>query len=71
MTADSAAGPWRIDAAVPFVAEPTLFAAPLVQTRSGGWALIGFRNSEPEAMPTFDIVDPIPVRLHNGALIAD
>ncbi|MEO6704111.1 MAG: glycosyl hydrolase [Jatrophihabitantaceae bacterium] len=65
---DSVAGPWDISRAVPFQAEPALFAAPLVQRRDGGWALVGFRNLEPEGILAFDILDPIPVRLAGGAI---
>ncbi len=67
---DSLAGPWDLAAARPFVAEPTLFAAPLVRQRNGRWALLGFRNQEPAGIHSFDIVDPIPVRLDRGALVA-
>ncbi len=64
-------GPWDIDAAQPFVAEPFLFAAPLVQDRSGRWVLLGFRNTEPEGILQFEITDPLPVRLEDGALVLD
>lgn len=70
VTGPSLTGPWDIAAAKPFVAEPELFAAPLVHTRAGGWALIGFRNTEPAATPPFEITDPIPVRLHDGGLVS-
>jgi hypothetical protein len=33
-------------------------AAPLVQQRDGEWALIGFRNLEPEGIFAFEILDP-------------
>ena len=65
-------GPWDITRAQPFTAEPHLFAAPLVQRRDGSWALIGFRNTEPEGILAFDIVDPVPVRVRaDGTLAAD
>jgi beta-fructofuranosidase len=47
-----------------------LFAAPLVQQRDGEWALIGFRNLEPEGIFAFEILDPMPVRLQDGSLVA-
>lgn len=59
----SATGPWDIASARPFTPEPMLFAAPLVQERDGGWAFIGFRNLESEGRFTFEILDPIRVRL--------
>jgi len=62
---DSLTGPWDIDAARPFEAEPHLFAAPLVQRRDGTWALLGFRNQDDE----FELVDPIPVTLQDGVLV--
>jgi beta-fructofuranosidase len=68
---DSLLGPWDIDAARPFLAEPDLFAAPLVQQRDGSWALIGFRNLEPKGVLAFEILDPIPVVLVDGYLQAD
>ena len=68
LTGESLTGPWDIDRAQPFVAEPALFAAPLVQQRDGVWALVGFRNLEPESIPPFEIDDPIPVELRDGAL---
>jgi len=62
------AGPWEIAAARPFTAEPDLFAAPLVQRRDGGWAFVGFRNTEPRGELNFHIIDPIPVRWDSGEL---
>jgi len=58
-----ALGPWDIGLARPLVAEPDLFAAPLVRRRDGSWALIGFRNTEPAGAHSFEITDPIPVGL--------
>ena len=58
---DTAVGPWDLSRARPFIAEPDLFAAPLVQRRDGSWALIGFRNTEPSGVLSFEIIDPIPV----------
>ena len=55
----------------PFTAEPHLFAAPLVQERDGGWAFVGFRNREALGDLTFEISDPIRVRLDDdGAGLA-
>jgi beta-fructofuranosidase len=71
VTAAGPAGPWDVDAARPFEAEPTLFAAPLVQQRDGTWALVGFRNTEPDGVLAFEITAPIPVQLRGGALVAD
>jgi beta-fructofuranosidase len=61
-------GPWDIAAARPFEAVPKLFAAPLVQQRDGTWAFVGFLNQEPEGILSFEILDPIPVGLRDGAL---
>jgi beta-fructofuranosidase len=61
-------GPWDIDAARPFEAAPKLFAAPLVQQRDGTWAFVGFLNQEPEGILSFEILDPVPVGLRDGAL---
>ena len=68
---DSMFGPWDIDRARPFLAEPDLFAAPLVRRRDGGWALVGFRNTEPKGVLAFEIMDPIPVVVEDGYLQAD
>jgi beta-fructofuranosidase len=65
---DSWLGPWDIAAARPFEAAPKLFAAPLVQQRDGTWAFVGFLNQEPEGILSFEILDPIPVGLRDGAL---
>jgi beta-fructofuranosidase len=67
---DSLTGPWDIDRAVPFRAEPTLFAAPLVQDRAGVWNLVGFRNLDPDGATPFEIMDPIPVEIRDGGLAA-
>jgi beta-fructofuranosidase len=67
---DSPIGPWDINKAQPFRAEPHLFAAPLVQQRDGTWALVGFRNLEPEGVWSFEIVDPIRVSVQDDALVA-
>jgi beta-fructofuranosidase len=56
-------GPWDINLARPFIAEPDLFAAPLVQQRDGSWVIMGFRNTEPKGIDAFEISDPIPVTL--------
>jgi beta-fructofuranosidase len=64
-------GPWDVREARPFTAEPDLFAAPLVQQRDGGWAIIGFRNTEPKGIDGFHILDPVPVTLDaEGYLVA-
>jgi beta-fructofuranosidase len=65
---DHPLGPWDIGAARPFEAAPKLFAAPLVQRRDGTWAFVGFLNQEPEGILSFEILDPIPVGLRDGAL---
>lgn len=65
---ESVLGPWDVDLARPFRAEPSLFAAPLVQRRNGVWCLLGFRNREPEGIFEFDIVDPIDVTFERGEL---
>lgn len=62
-------GSWDISLAQPFTAEPDLFAAPLVQQRSGDWALVGFRNTEPRGELNFHIDDPIPVRLDDRGIL--
>jgi beta-fructofuranosidase len=66
---DSMTGPWDIDSARPFEAEPKLFAAPLIRQRDGGWAFVGFRNQEPEGILSFELLDPIPVHLSGGVLV--
>jgi beta-fructofuranosidase len=67
---DSLLGPWDIDGARPFEAEPKLFAAPFVQQRDGHWAFVGFRNQEPEGIFSFELLDPIPVELRGRRLAA-
>ena len=64
-------GPWDIEPARPFTADPDLFAAPLVQRRDGTWVILGFRNLEPRGQDGFAINDPIPVTLDaDGYLVA-
>jgi Glycosyl hydrolases family 32 N-terminal domain len=64
-------GPWDIQRARPFTAEPDLFAAPLVQLRDESWVIMGFRNLEPKGIDAFEIIDPIPVTLDDeGYLVA-
>ena len=71
MTGDSLLGPWDVSRAVPFAAEPQLFAAPLVRQRDGSWAMVGFRNLEPEGVLSFEIIDPVPVHVEGGGLVTD
>jgi beta-fructofuranosidase len=70
LAGESLMGPWDISKAVPFTAEPDLFAAPLVQDRSEQWVFLGFVNLEPKGILSFDIIDPIPVVSRNGVLQA-
>ncbi len=63
-------GPWDVSKAVPFRAEPTLFAAPLVQRRDGSWVLVGFRNQEPQGIFSFEIIDPVEVHVDGDGLQA-
>jgi beta-fructofuranosidase len=63
-------GPWDVSRAVPFRAEPTLFAAPLVQRRDGSWVLVGFRNQEPQGIFSFEIIDPVQVSVDGDGLQA-
>jgi beta-fructofuranosidase len=60
-------GPWDLAAARPLTADPSLFAAPLVQRRDGTWAFLGFRNTEAEGILSFEIIDPLGVRLATGS----
>ena len=66
---DSLTGPWDLEQARPFVEEPKLFAAQLVRRRDGAWVYLGFRNQEAEGILSFDLLDPIPVALVDGALV--
>jgi beta-fructofuranosidase len=70
VTGHELTGPWDIDRAQPFVAEPTLYAAPLLRQRDGDWALVGFLNTEAEGVLSFEITAPIPVEVRDGALVA-
>jgi beta-fructofuranosidase len=63
VAAESPLGPFDLARAKPFTADPKLFAAPLVQTRDGEWVFVGFRNTEPEGVLSFHIIDPIPLNL--------
>lgn len=65
----SVLGPWDIRSAEPFRAEPDLFAAPFLRSRSGEWVFVGFRNTEPQGVPAFELLDPIAVRRDGGALV--
>jgi beta-fructofuranosidase len=60
---DGPLGPFDIAAARPFTADPTLFAAPVVQRRDGSWVILGFHNLEDQGGEEFEICDPIPVSL--------
>lgn len=60
VAADSPVGPFDLTRAKPFTTDPKLFAAPLVQRRDGEWVFIGFRNTEPEGVLNFHIIDPLP-----------
>ncbi|HET7474784.1 MAG TPA: glycosyl hydrolase [Dermatophilaceae bacterium] len=63
-------GPWDMGRAEPFRAVPRLFAAPLVRDRAGRWVFVGFLNQEPEGIHSFEIIDPVPVRIGpNGTLV--
>lgn len=61
-------GPFEPAQAVPFLDNPYLFAAPLVQARDGGWVYVGFENREQDGILSFEIVDPIPVELGEKGL---
>ena len=67
-------GPWDVDAARPFAADPSLFAAPLVRRRDGSGALLGFRALDPDERvgddDGFAVGDPIPVEVQGDALVA-
>jgi beta-fructofuranosidase len=67
---DTLVVPWDISRARPFVVEPDIFAATFVQDRAGNWVLVGFVNLEPKGISSFDIIDPIPVTLHDGIVVA-
>jgi beta-fructofuranosidase len=68
---ESLTGPWDLDAARPFTADPKLFAAPLVRRRDGGWAIFGFQHTESEGVLSFALGDPIAVGLdRDGYLTA-
>jgi beta-fructofuranosidase len=67
----SVTGKWDISRAQPFTAEPYLFAAPLVQQRDGQWVFVGFRNTEPQGVYAFDIIDPVPVAVVDGTLTTE
>ncbi len=67
-------GPWDVRDAQPFAADPSLYAAPLVQRRDGSWALLGFRTLDPHDRTAADdgltVGDPVAVELVGGALVA-
>ena len=70
VVSDSPIGPWDLTTVQPFLDDPWLFAAPLVQDRAGSWNFLGFRNLEHEGILCLEIVDPIPVGLIDGRLRA-
>jgi hypothetical protein len=41
----------------------------MVLRRDGSWALLGFRNLEPDVTAELEIVDPIPVAVRGSELI--
>jgi beta-fructofuranosidase len=61
VAADGPLGPFDLSRARPYRTDPKLFAAPLVQARDGRWVFLGFRNTEPEGVLSFHIVDPLPL----------
>jgi beta-fructofuranosidase len=63
-------GPWDLSRAVPFEAEPALFAAPLVQRRDASWAMFGFRNTESEGAVSLELIDPVTVGIVGDGLQA-
>lgn len=65
----SVTGLWDLGRAEPFLDEPYLFAAPLVQDRTGQWVYVGFRNTEPQGVHAFDIIDPVPVALTDSGTL--
>lgn len=52
-------GPWDLAGARPFD-HPSLYAARLVEETPGGWALLGFRDTEDGAF-VGEIPDPLPI----------
>ena len=38
---------------------------------TASWMFVGFRNLEPEGVLAFEIIDPVPVHLEGGGLVAD
>jgi beta-fructofuranosidase len=63
LPAPGVTGPFDVEQARPFTADPDLFAAPLVQRRDGGWSILGFHNLEARGLDGFEIADPVPVGL--------
>ncbi|HEX2771139.1 MAG TPA: glycosyl hydrolase family 32 [Micromonosporaceae bacterium] len=59
-------GPWDFDRAYAW-AHPSLYAGQLLRDRDGQWLLLGFRDLENGEF-VGEIVDPIHVRLQDGAL---
>ncbi len=70
VVADSPLGPWDVRAAEPFLAEPRLFAGPLVHRRDGRAVLLGFRHLEEDGVDPLEVVDPVPVGVREGRLVA-
>lgn len=64
-------GPWDLDRARPFTADPTLFAAPVVTMRDGTSSILGFHLDPGDEGAGLEICDPIPVTLDtDGYLVA-
>jgi beta-fructofuranosidase len=60
-------GPWDVGAAMQFD-HPSLYCARLVEDRTGGWCLLGFRDTE-DGEFYGELLDPIPVTLAGGRLV--
>jgi beta-fructofuranosidase len=64
-------GPWDVERARPFTADPLLYAAPVVTLRDGTSAILGFHHDTGDEGPGLEISDPIPVTLDaEGYLVA-
>lgn len=56
---DSLLGPWDMDHAVA-LDHPSLYAAQFIQDHTGGWSVLGFRDTEDGAF-IGEIMDPLPI----------